>query len=114
MKPSSQLQGADDQLELLTTSLTGIYAPNGMGAMLFGLLAAAAQNERNYIREKTLEGQQAAATKGKGWWRRASAAPEASLGGDSLTQRSRKQTCATPGHRPAHTQVTEKARSDTV
>ncbi|WP_381562705.1 recombinase family protein [Streptomyces eurythermus] len=38
--------------------------PNGMGDMFFAVLAAAAQIERNYIREKTLEGQQAAAAKG--------------------------------------------------
>ncbi|MFF4052809.1 hypothetical protein ACFYZ5_39805 [Streptomyces chartreusis] len=35
-----------------------------MGAMFFAVLAAAAQIERNYIREKTLEGQQTAAAKG--------------------------------------------------
>ena len=35
-----------------------------MGAMLFAVLAVAAQLDRNYIREKTLEGQQAAAAKG--------------------------------------------------
>jgi hypothetical protein len=29
---------------------------NGMGAMLFAVLAVAAQLDRNYIREKTLEG----------------------------------------------------------
>ncbi|WP_369525779.1 recombinase family protein [Streptomyces chartreusis] len=35
-----------------------------MGAMFFTVLAAAAQIERNYIREKTLEGQVTAAAKG--------------------------------------------------
>ncbi|WAU78586.1 hypothetical protein O1Q96_01220 (plasmid) [Streptomyces sp. Qhu-G9] len=35
-----------------------------MGAMLFAVLAVAAQLDRNYIREKTLEGQVAAAFKG--------------------------------------------------
>ncbi|WP_210949993.1 recombinase family protein [Streptomyces sp. MK37H] len=35
-----------------------------MGAMFFAVLAAAAQIERNYIREKTLEGQVTAAAKG--------------------------------------------------
>jgi DNA invertase Pin-like site-specific DNA recombinase len=35
-----------------------------MGAMFFAVLAVAAQLDRNYIREKTLEGQQAAAAKG--------------------------------------------------
>ncbi|WP_411144024.1 hypothetical protein [Streptomyces sp. x-80] len=35
-----------------------------MGAMLFAMLAVAGQIERNYIREKTLEGQVIAASKG--------------------------------------------------
>jgi DNA invertase Pin-like site-specific DNA recombinase len=64
MTLSGQLQGADVQLELLTGPLTGIYDPNGMGAMFFAVLAAAAQIERNYIREKTLEGQVTAAAEG--------------------------------------------------
>ncbi|WP_455771599.1 recombinase family protein [Streptomyces hygroscopicus] len=64
MTLSNQLQTAGVQLELLTGPLTGIYDPNGMGAMFFAVLAVAAQLDRNYIREKTLEGQVAAATKG--------------------------------------------------
>ncbi|MET8221491.1 recombinase family protein [Streptomyces hirsutus] len=64
MTLSGQLQAAGVQLELLTGPLTGIYDPNGMGAMFFAVLAVAAQLDRNYIREKTLEGQQAAAAKG--------------------------------------------------
>ncbi|MFF3617479.1 recombinase family protein [Streptomyces sp. NPDC002580] len=64
MTLSGQLQAAGVQLELLTGPLSGIYDPNGMGAMFFAVLAAAAQIERNYIREKTLEGQHAAAAKG--------------------------------------------------
>ncbi|WP_433411241.1 recombinase family protein [Microtetraspora malaysiensis] len=64
MTPSGKLQGAGVQLELLTGPLTGIHDPNGMGAMFFAVLAAAAQIERNYIREKTLEGQATAAAKG--------------------------------------------------
>ncbi|MEU5342769.1 MULTISPECIES: hypothetical protein [unclassified Streptomyces] len=51
-------------LELLTGPLTGIYDPDGMGAMFFAVLAVAGQIERNYIREKTLEGQVIAASKG--------------------------------------------------
>ncbi len=35
-----------------------------MGAMFFAVLAVAGQIERNYIREKTLEGQATAAKKG--------------------------------------------------
>jgi len=64
MTLSAGLQVGDIQLELLTGPLTGIYDPNGMGSMLFAVLAVAAQLDRDYIREKTLEGQQAAAGKG--------------------------------------------------
>ncbi len=64
MTMAAALQGAGIQLELLSGPLTGIYDPNGMGAMLFAVLAVAAQLDREYIREKTLEGQQAAAAKG--------------------------------------------------
>ncbi|MFE0062660.1 recombinase family protein [Streptomyces sp. NPDC059003] len=64
MTLSSELQAAGIQLELLTGPLTGIYDPNGMGAKFFAVLAVAGQIERNYIREKTLEGQVAAAKKG--------------------------------------------------
>lgn len=35
-----------------------------MGSMLFAVLAVAAQLDRDYIREKTLEGQQTAAARG--------------------------------------------------
>ncbi|MFE4256097.1 recombinase family protein [Streptomyces sp. NPDC056910] len=62
MTLSGQLQDAGVQLELLTGPLTGIYDPNGMGAMFF---AVAAQLDRNYIWGKTLEGQAAAAAEGQ-------------------------------------------------
>jgi DNA invertase Pin-like site-specific DNA recombinase len=64
MTPSAELQTGGIQLELLTGPLTGIYDPNGTGAMFFAVLAVAGQIERNYIREKTLEGQLIAASKG--------------------------------------------------
>lgn len=64
MTLSAQLQSGGVQLELLTGPLTGIYDPRGMGSMLFAVLAVAAQLDRDYIREKTLEGQQAAAARG--------------------------------------------------
>ncbi|WP_263974423.1 recombinase family protein [Streptomyces triticiradicis] len=63
MSLSGRLQGAGVQLALLTGPLTGICDPDGMGAMFFAVLAAA-QIERNYIREETLKGQVAAAAKG--------------------------------------------------
>jgi DNA invertase Pin-like site-specific DNA recombinase len=57
MTLSAELQAGGIQLELLTGPLTGIYDPNGMGAMFLAVLAVAGQIERNHIREKTLEGQ---------------------------------------------------------
>jgi DNA invertase Pin-like site-specific DNA recombinase len=60
----AELQAGGVQLELLTGPLTGIYDPNDMGAMFFAVLAVASQIERNYIREKTLDGQVTAAAKG--------------------------------------------------
>ncbi|MDH2388585.1 hypothetical protein QCN29_07260 [Streptomyces sp. HNM0663] len=47
-----------------TGLLSGIYDPSGLGALLFAVCAVAVQLDRNYIREKTLEGQVAAAAKG--------------------------------------------------
>ncbi|MFJ4953017.1 recombinase family protein [Streptomyces sp. NPDC088760] len=52
MTLSAELQAGGIQLELLTGPLTGIYDPNGMGAMFFAVLAVTGQIERNYIREK--------------------------------------------------------------
>ena len=53
-----------EAVELLSGPLTGIYNPHGMGSTLFAVLAVAAQLDRDYIREKTLEGQLAAAARG--------------------------------------------------
>ncbi|HEY5879675.1 MAG TPA: recombinase family protein [Nakamurella sp.] len=65
MTLSAALQADGIQLELLTGPLTGVYDPSGMGSMLFAVLAVAAQLDRDYIREKTLEGQKAAAARGR-------------------------------------------------
>lgn len=64
MTLSAELRVGDIQLELLTGPLTDVYDPNGMGAMFFAVLAVAGQTEGDYIREKPLEGQVAAASKG--------------------------------------------------
>ena len=64
MTLAATLQAAGIQLELLTGPLTGVYDPTGMGAMLFAVCAVAAQLDRDDIREKTLEGQRAAAARG--------------------------------------------------
>lgn len=48
------------QLELLTGPLAGIHDPKGEGAILFTVLAAAAQLDRDYNRDRALEGHQAA------------------------------------------------------
>jgi DNA invertase Pin-like site-specific DNA recombinase len=58
---SAALQADGIGLEMLAGPLTGIYDPCGMGSILFAVLAVL---DRNYIREKTLEGQQAAAARG--------------------------------------------------
>lgn len=64
MTLSATLQAGGIGLEMLTGPLTGIYDPRGAGSILFAVLAVGAELDRNYICEKTLEGQQAAAAKG--------------------------------------------------
>ena len=61
---TAALQADSIQLELLTGPLIRIYDPDGLGSMLFAVLAVAAQPDRDYTRQKTLEGQRAAAAKG--------------------------------------------------
>ena len=53
------------QLEVLTGPLAGTWDPRGEGSLLFGVLAAAAGLDRNHRREKAIEGQQAAAIRGR-------------------------------------------------
>ncbi|WP_318279675.1 MULTISPECIES: recombinase family protein, partial [Streptomyces] len=64
MTLSSSLQVDGIQLELLSGPLTGVYDPNGAGAIVFAVLAVASEVEREGIREKTLEGLDTAARKG--------------------------------------------------
>jgi hypothetical protein len=45
--------------------MTGIYDPGGVGSLLFAVLAVGIQLDRDYIREKTLEGQRSAAANGR-------------------------------------------------
>ncbi len=52
MMLAADLQAAGIQLELLTGPLVGIYDSNGMGSLLFAVLAVAVQLDRDYIREK--------------------------------------------------------------
>jgi len=53
------------QLEVLTGPLAGTWDPRGAGALLFDVLAAAAGLDRSHRREKSIEGQQAAAAEGR-------------------------------------------------
>ena len=62
---AASLQTHGIQLESLTGPLNWVYDPDGMGSMLFGVCVVAAQLDRDYIREKTLEGQRAAAAQGR-------------------------------------------------
>lgn len=48
------------ELELLTGPLQGIYHPSGRSAALFSFFAGMAESEREYVREKSLEGQASA------------------------------------------------------
>lgn len=52
-------------LEVLTGPLAGTWDPRGAGALLFDVLAAAAGLDRNHRREKSIEGQRAAAAEGR-------------------------------------------------
>jgi DNA invertase Pin-like site-specific DNA recombinase len=61
---SAAVQAAGIRLEVLTGPLAGIHDPNGPGSTLFAVLATAAQLDRDYVREKTREAQQAATAKG--------------------------------------------------
>ncbi|MFE0256217.1 hypothetical protein [Streptomyces sp. NPDC059010] len=49
----------------LTGPLQGRHDPVGHGAALFAFFAAMAEAERDYIRDKTLEGHETARTKGR-------------------------------------------------
>lgn len=62
---AEQLRRADIQLELLTSPLQGVYDPSGHGAALFAFFAGMAESEREYIREKSLEGQASARERGR-------------------------------------------------
>jgi hypothetical protein len=57
---AEELRRHDIELELLSGPLQGIYNPSGHGAELFAFFAGMAKSEREYIREKSLEGQASA------------------------------------------------------
>lgn len=65
MSISAALQAEGIQLELLTGALAGTFDPGGGGSLLFTVLEAVARLDRDHLREKKLEGQQAAAVNGK-------------------------------------------------
>ncbi|HUR07601.1 MAG TPA: recombinase family protein [Nonomuraea sp.] len=62
---AEDLRRADIQLELLTGPLQGLYDPSGHGAALFAFFAGMAESEREYIRERSLEGQASARERGR-------------------------------------------------
>ncbi|HEX4815381.1 MAG TPA: recombinase family protein [Nonomuraea sp.] len=62
---AEELRRSDIQLELLTGPLQGVYDPSGHGAALFAFFAGMAESEREYIREKSLEGQASARERGR-------------------------------------------------
>ncbi|MGW5682817.1 recombinase family protein [Nonomuraea sp. NPDC003754] len=62
---AEDLRHYDIELELLTGPLQGIYNPSGHGAALFAFFAGMAESEREYVREKSLEGQASAREGGR-------------------------------------------------
>jgi DNA invertase Pin-like site-specific DNA recombinase len=62
---AEELRHHDIGLELLTGPLQGVYDPGGHGAALFAFFAGMAESEREYIREKSLEGQASARERGR-------------------------------------------------
>lgn len=65
LKVAEQLRDVGIELEFLTGPLQGKHDPAGYGAALFAFFAAMAEAERDYIRDKTLEGHETARAKGK-------------------------------------------------
>jgi DNA invertase Pin-like site-specific DNA recombinase len=65
LKVAGELRDAEIELEFLTGPLAGKHDPAGRGAALFAFFAAMAESERDYIRDKTLEGQETARKNGK-------------------------------------------------
>ncbi|MFD7499300.1 recombinase family protein [Streptomyces sp. NPDC059832] len=62
---AEDLRHHDIQLELLTGPLQGVYDPSGHGVALFAFFAGMAESEREYIREKSLEGQASVRERGR-------------------------------------------------
>ena len=65
MALAAGLEAGGIRLEVLTGPLAGIWDPRGDGSVLFAVLAAAAGLDRNHRREKSIEGQRAAAAGGR-------------------------------------------------
>jgi DNA invertase Pin-like site-specific DNA recombinase len=65
MALTAALETGGIRLEVLTGPLAGIWDPRGDGSVLFAVLAAAAGLDRNHRREKSIEGQRAAAAGGR-------------------------------------------------
>lgn len=65
MTLAAALEADGIRLEVLTGPLAGTWDPCGAGSLLFAVLAAAAGLDRSHRREKSIEGQQAAAAEGR-------------------------------------------------
>lgn len=65
MTLSATLQSDGIRLEPLTGPFTGVHDPTGVGSTLFAVLAVTAQLDHDHIREKTPQGQRAAAARGR-------------------------------------------------
>jgi DNA invertase Pin-like site-specific DNA recombinase len=65
MTLAATLEADGIRLEVLTGPLAGTWDPRGEGSLLFSVLAAATGLDRSHRREKSIEGQLAAAAQGR-------------------------------------------------
>jgi DNA invertase Pin-like site-specific DNA recombinase len=61
---AQDLEARGMRLEILSGAMAGIYNPHGMGKMFFALFAGIAEAEREFIRERTMDGLAIAEAKG--------------------------------------------------
>ncbi|WP_344535962.1 recombinase family protein [Streptomyces albiaxialis] len=62
---AQDLEQRGNRLEILSGPLAGMYDPQGPGKILFVMFAAFAEIERDFIRDRTMDGLDTAAAKGK-------------------------------------------------
>jgi DNA invertase Pin-like site-specific DNA recombinase len=62
---AQDIEHRGNRLEILQGPLAGLYDPRGAGKILFAMFAAFAETEREFIRDRSLDGLETAAANGK-------------------------------------------------